>query len=74
MNHAIVDACQLADTLKMAVDGQVTMQDAVKLYEKQMRPQAVEAVEMSRQVCIDAHCYAKVDQEGSFALLGEKPV
>lgn len=58
----------------MAADGQMTMQNAVKLYEKQMRLQAVEAVETSRQACINAHSYAKVDREGSFALLGEKPV
>lgn len=74
VNHAIVDACQLADTLKMAADGQTSMQDAVNAYERQMRPRAIEAVEISRQAGIDAHSYSKIDKEGSFALLGEKPV
>lgn len=74
MNHAIVDACQLADTIKSAADGHMSMNDAVRQYEKQMQPRAREAVETSRQAGYDGHCYAKVDTEGSFALLGEKPV
>jgi 2-polyprenyl-6-methoxyphenol hydroxylase-like FAD-dependent oxidoreductase len=69
-----VDACQLADTLKSAADGNMSMGDAVRAYETQMRPRAKEAVETSRQAGHDGHNYAKVDQEGSFALLGEKPV
>lgn len=74
MNHAIVDACQLADTIKSAADGRVSIKDAVREYERQMRPRAKEAVETSRQAGHDGHCYVKVDKEGSFALLGEKPV
>lgn len=74
MNHAIVDACQLADTIKSGADGDKSMDDAVREYEKQMRPRAREAVKTSRQAGYDGHCYAKVDKEGSFALLGEKPV
>lgn len=73
VNHAIVDAFQLADTIKVAADGHVPVQDAVKEYERQMCPRAREAVESSRQAGLDGHCYAKVDKEGSFALLGEKP-
>lgn len=69
-----MDACQLADTIKSAADGHMSMNDAVRAYEKQMRPRAKVAVETSRQAGRDGHCYAKVDQEGSFALLGEKPV
>ncbi len=74
VNHAIVDACQLADTIKSAADGHMSMNDAVREYEKQMRPRAREAVQTSRQAGHDGHCYSKVDKEGSFALLGEKPV
>ncbi|PGH12954.1 hypothetical protein AJ79_03927 [Helicocarpus griseus UAMH5409] len=74
VNHAIVDACQLADTIKSAADGHMSMNNAIRQYEKQMRPRAREAVETSRQAGHDGHCYAKVDKEGSFALLGEKPV
>ncbi|PLB41691.1 uncharacterized protein BDW47DRAFT_99575 [Aspergillus candidus] len=74
VNHAIVDACQLADTIKSGADGDKSMDDAVREYEKQMRPRAREAVKTSRQAGYDGHCYAKVDKEGSFALLGEKPV
>lgn len=74
VNHAIVDACQLADTIKAAADGHMSVQDAVREYERQMRPRAREAVETSRQAGLDGHCYEKVDKEGSFALLGEKPV
>lgn len=69
-----MDACQLADAIKSASDGHVSFSDAIRAYEKQMRPRAKEAVETSRQAGHDAHCYAKVDKEGSFALLGEKPV
>lgn len=69
-----MDACQLADTIKSAADGHMSMANAVRKYEKQMRPRAREAVETSRQAGLDGHCYAKVDKEGSFALLGEKPV
>ncbi|OJJ07696.1 hypothetical protein ASPVEDRAFT_373088 [Aspergillus versicolor CBS 583.65] len=74
VNHAIVDACQLADTIKSAVDGHMSMNAAVREYEKQMHPRAREAVQTSRQAGHDGHCYSKVDKEGSFALLGEKPV
>ncbi|KAI9369172.1 hypothetical protein BJX61DRAFT_549777 [Aspergillus egyptiacus] len=74
VNHAIVDACQLADTIKKAADGKISMADAVREYEEVMRPRAKEAVEISRQAGLDGHNYAKVDREGSFALLGEKPV
>ncbi|KAL4813418.1 hypothetical protein BDW67DRAFT_187677 [Aspergillus spinulosporus] len=74
VNHAIVDACQLADTIKAAADGQMSMADAIREYERQMRPRAKETVEASRRAGHDGHCYAKVDKEGSFALLGEKPV
>lgn len=52
----------------------MSFSDAIRAYEKQMRPRAKEAVETSRQAGHDGHCYAKVDKEGSFALLGEKPV
>lgn len=69
-----MDACQLADTIKAAADGQMPMADAIREYERQMRPRAKEAVQTSRQAGHDGHCYAKVDKEGSFALLGEKPV
>jgi 2-polyprenyl-6-methoxyphenol hydroxylase-like FAD-dependent oxidoreductase len=73
VNHAILDACQLADTIKAAADGQMPMALVIREYERQMRPRAKEAVETSRQAG-HGHCYAKVDKEGSFALLGEKPV
>ena len=69
-----MDACQLADTIKLASDDKISMNNAIREYEKQMRPRAREAVETSRQAAHDGHCYAKVDKEGSFALLGEKPV
>ncbi|KAL4758708.1 uncharacterized protein BDW70DRAFT_162374 [Aspergillus foveolatus] len=74
VNHAIVNACQFADTIKAAADGQVPMADAIREYERQMRPRAKEAVETSREAGHDGHCYAKIDKEGSLALLGEKPV
>ncbi|CAI7575913.1 unnamed protein product [Penicillium discolor] len=74
VNHAIVDACQLADAIKSASDGHVSFSDAIRAYETQMCPRAKEAVETSRQAGHDGHCYSKVDKEGSFALLGEKPV
>ena len=69
-----MDACQLADSIKSATDGHMSFSDAIRDYEKQMGPRAKEAVETSRQAGHDGHCYAKVDKEGSFALLGEKPV
>lgn len=69
-----MDACQLADAIKSVNDGHVSFSDAIRAYETQMCPRAKEAVETSRQAGHDCHCYAKVDKEGSFALLGEKPV
>lgn len=69
VNHAIVDTCQLADTLKMAVDGHITMQDAVKQYEEKMRPRAAEAVKSNRQAGFDAHCYEQVHGGGGHHLL-----
>ncbi|OQD72214.1 hypothetical protein PENPOL_c001G09953 [Penicillium polonicum] len=74
VDHAIVDACQLADAIKSSTDGHVSFNDAIRAYEKQMRPRAEEAVETSGQAGHDGHCYANVDKEGGFTLLGEKPV
>lgn len=74
VNHAVVDACQLADTIKSAADGYMSMNDAIREYERQMHPRAKEAVMTSRKAGEDGHCYDKADKEGSFALLGEKPV
>lgn len=59
---------------RLAAAGHMSMADPVREYEKQMRPRAREAVETSRQAGLDGHYYAKVDEEGSFALLSEKPV
>ncbi|KAJ5506146.1 hypothetical protein N7453_005103 [Penicillium expansum] len=74
VNHAIVDVYQLAETIKSAADGHMSMNDAIKEYEKQMHPRAREVVETSRQAGHNGYCCAKVDKEGSFALLGEKLV
>ncbi|KAJ5507212.1 hypothetical protein N7527_009355 [Penicillium freii] len=74
VDHAIVDARQLADAIKSPTDGHVSFRDAIGAYEKQMRPRAEEPVETSRQAGQNGHCYANVDKEGGVALLGEKPV
>jgi hypothetical protein len=60
--------------MKRAADGEVTPQEAVKEYEAEMKVRGKEAVEVSHQACLDAHNYAMLDLEGSFALLGEKKV
>lgn len=53
----------------MAVDGHITMQNAVKQYEEMLRPRAVEAVKNNRQAAFDAHCYEQVHGGGGHALL-----
>ena len=59
----------------MAADGKIVwMSEAVKAYEAQMRPRAKQAVVTSRDAAWDGHSYAKVADEGSSALLGEKEV
>lgn len=52
----------------------MTPQEAVKEYEVEMKARGKEAVEVSHQACLDAHNYALIDKEGSFALLGAKKV
>ena len=44
------------------------------MYEAEMRVRGKEAVDVSRQACIDAHNYKAINEEGSYALLGAKKV
>lgn len=74
MNHGVIDACVLADALKRVKDGECGMEKAVEDYEIEMKVRGQEAVDISRQACIDAHDYKFVTEVGSFALLGKKKV
>lgn len=67
-----MDACQLADTFKIALDGDISMQDAVRRYQQGMRPRAIEAVEQSRQAAFEAHSYVFLSEEGCSPLLEDK--
>ena len=63
-----------ADALKRAAEGLISPKQAIAEYEAEMRVRGKEAVDVSREACIDAHDYEKIAREGSFALLGAKKV
>lgn len=69
MNHAIVDACYLADKLKLALDGQISVKDAITQYEGEMRPRGLKAVQNNRQASFEAHCYNILAKGGNSAFL-----
>jgi hypothetical protein len=60
--------------LKRAADGFLTAQEAVNEYEVEMRQRGKEAVDVSRQACLDAHNYEEISTRGSMSLLGKKKV
>ncbi|EYE95210.1 FAD-dependent oxidoreductase, partial [Aspergillus ruber CBS 135680] len=72
VNHAIVDACYLADNLKLALDGQISVKDAIEQYEAEMRPRGLKAVQNSRQAGFEAHSYTTLAKGGSSAFLEVK--
>lgn len=69
VNHAIVDACYLADQLKLALDGQISVKDAIEQYEEEMRPRGLKAVQNNRQAGFEAHSYTTLAKGGSSAFL-----
>lgn len=72
VNHAIVDACYLTDNLKLALDGQISVKDAIEQYEAEMRPRGLKAVQNSRQAGFEAHSYTTLAKGGSSAFLEVK--
>lgn len=69
VNHAIVDACYLADKLKLAVGGKISAKDAIEQYEEEMRPRGLEAVQNNRQAGFEAHSYTTLAKGGSSTFL-----
>lgn len=69
VNHAIVDACYLADKLKLALDGHIAVKDAIEQYEEEMRPRGLEAVQNNRRAGFEAHSYTTLAKGGSSAFL-----
>ncbi|KAJ9131007.1 FAD/NAD(P)-binding domain-containing protein [Pleurostoma richardsiae] len=70
-NHGITDACELRDQLvevwkSKGGGGDITQAKAIENYEAGMRPRSIWSVEMSRQACIDAHDFSRIN--GSSAL------
>lgn len=74
VNHGVIDACLLGDALKRLEDGELDHDEALRVYETEMKARGKEAVEVSHQAALDGHNYKKVATEGSYSLLGKKKV
>lgn len=72
VNHAIVDACQLSDKLKLTFDRYISVKDAVTQYEDEMRPRGLEAVQNNRKAGFEAHSYTFLAKGGTSAFLERK--
>lgn len=62
-NHGILDAALLVDQLKRIVSGEATQEDAVRLYETEMRERTARSVLLSRQAALDAHDWEKANSD-----------
>ncbi|KAG0125920.1 hypothetical protein HOY82DRAFT_587403 [Tuber indicum] len=67
-NHGLMDAAKLAEALKGACDGKVSLKEAVDAYETEMRKRTEPAVLLSRQACLDAHDWAKIKSGNAMVL------
>ncbi|KAF8543670.1 hypothetical protein BDD12DRAFT_725665, partial [Trichophaea hybrida] len=62
-NHGIMDAANLAATLKRVTEGEISLEDAVMAYEEEVRGRCRPAVWASRQACLDAHNWERLGED-----------
>jgi len=61
-NHGIMDAFELSEALDDVYNGNVGLSQAISVYEATMRERVRPAVQLSRQACLDAHDWARLDE------------
>lgn len=68
-----MDVAKLVVALNSVREGRSTLKEAVDGYETEMRKRTAPAVLLSRQACLDAHDWKRV-QEGNSPLLAMRVV
>ncbi|RDW77439.1 hypothetical protein BP6252_05492 [Coleophoma cylindrospora] len=64
-NHGITDARHLHDHLLKTHQGEIIQKDAILEFEKEMRERTSWAVMMSRQACMDAHDFKRLNKDSA---------
>ncbi|KAL3418231.1 FAD binding domain-containing protein [Phlyctema vagabunda] len=64
-NHGITDARHLHDHLLKLYRGEVSLEHAIQGFEEEMRKRTSWAVLMSRQACLDAHDFARLNKDSA---------
>lgn len=74
-NHGILDAYQLMEAIVKIYAGLATPSTAIGEFEKGMRARTSRAVRLSRQACVDAHDWSRLDETSAIltkrAIVGE---
>ncbi|KAJ5768749.1 hypothetical protein N7520_003308 [Penicillium odoratum] len=61
-NHGLLDAYQLMQAIEKVYTCTATTQSAIDDFEREMRIRTRRAVRLSRQACIDAHDWSRLDE------------
>ncbi|PFH62888.1 hypothetical protein XA68_11207 [Ophiocordyceps unilateralis] len=64
-NHGILDVWHLTQAIQAMRQGDKTQAEAIGAYETEMRRRAVPAVLLSRQACLDAHHFNRLDEKSA---------
>ncbi|KAH6679648.1 hypothetical protein B0J14DRAFT_581266 [Halenospora varia] len=64
-NHGIMDAMHLHETLVSISKGDVAQKEALQKYEDEVRDRTSWAVNMSRNACLDAHDFKKLNKDSA---------
>ncbi|KAJ5937076.1 hypothetical protein N7466_003526 [Penicillium verhagenii] len=61
-NHGLLDAFHLMQAIEKLHLGNTTAQSAIDEFEQEMRTRTSRAVRLSRQACLDAHDWSRLDE------------
>ncbi|KAJ5533719.1 hypothetical protein N7494_010271 [Penicillium frequentans] len=61
-NHGLLDAYHLMQAIEKLHSGIITAQSAIDDFEQEMRTRTSRAVRLSRQACLDAHDWSRLDE------------
>ncbi|KAJ5809060.1 uncharacterized protein N7503_001278 [Penicillium pulvis] len=61
-NHGLLDAYHLMQAIEKLHSGVTTAQSAIDDFEQEMRTRTSRAVRLSRQACLDAHDWSRLDE------------
>ncbi|KAJ5660706.1 uncharacterized protein N7484_000078 [Penicillium longicatenatum] len=61
-NHGLLDAYHLMQAIERLYSGTATAQAAIDDFEQEMRARTSRAVRLSRQACLDAHDWSRLDE------------